>query len=215
MPVAAVFFDVGETLVDETAVWGAWADWLGVPRLTFFAALGAIISRDGDHREVFDLFCPGRELDELIRAREAETGPLGFDLPDLYPDARGCLEELAANGYRIGIAANQPPRAQAVLESSGLHFDWLVISSIVGLEKPSPAFFSYLCTLSGLPAGQIAYVGDRVDNDVVPSAKAGMVPVHVRRGPWGVIQSNRPGVEQAALRVESLAELPTRMGELG
>ena len=26
MPLRAVFFDVGETLVDETRMWGAWAD---------------------------------------------------------------------------------------------------------------------------------------------------------------------------------------------
>ena len=42
LPIAAVVFDVGETLVDETEAWGDWADWLGVPRLTLFAALGAV-----------------------------------------------------------------------------------------------------------------------------------------------------------------------------
>ncbi len=36
----AVVFDVGETLVDETRYWDEWADWLGVPRFTFFAVLG-------------------------------------------------------------------------------------------------------------------------------------------------------------------------------
>ena len=29
-------------LVDETRVWGIWADHLGIPRLTFFAMLGSI-----------------------------------------------------------------------------------------------------------------------------------------------------------------------------
>ena len=47
MPIHTVFFDVGETLLDETRIWGAWADWLGVTRLTFFAALGAVIARGG------------------------------------------------------------------------------------------------------------------------------------------------------------------------
>ena len=45
MNVRAVFFDVGETLVDESRMWGEWADWLGVPRFTFFAVLGAVIAR--------------------------------------------------------------------------------------------------------------------------------------------------------------------------
>ena len=214
MPVDAVFFDVGETLVDETEVWGAWADWLGVPRLTFFAALGAVIARGGDHREVFDIFCPGRPFGELVDAREADIGPLGFTVADLYPDARGCLEALVVRGYRVGIAANQPPRAQAVLEASGLPHEWLVISAVVGLEKPSPAFFAHLCDLAGLPPGRIAYVGDRADNDVGPAAGAGMVAIHVRRGPWAVIHAGRPELALAALSLGSLAELPDRLDEL-
>jgi hypothetical protein len=48
MPLTAVFFDVGETLVDETEVMGGWADWLGIPRLTFFAAIGAVLARSSD-----------------------------------------------------------------------------------------------------------------------------------------------------------------------
>src|SRR5699024_11140695 len=59
--VEAVVFDLGETLVDEPRVWGEWADALGIPRLTFFAALGALIERDRPHLEVFELFRP--ELD--------------------------------------------------------------------------------------------------------------------------------------------------------
>lgn len=215
MPVTAVFFDIGETLVDETEVWGAWADWLGVPRLTFFAALGAAIARGGTYRDVLGLFRPDRDVADLIRDREAEVGPLGFTQADLYPDARPCLETLAGRGYRIGIAGNQPPRAQTVLEESGLPFEWLVISAVVGLAKPSLAFFAHLCELSGLPPEQIAYVGDRTDNDVVPAAAAGMVPIHVRRGPWGVIHASRPEMVQATLQVGSLAELPARLAELG
>ena len=34
-PVRAVWFDVGETLIDESREYGTWADWLGVPRHTF------------------------------------------------------------------------------------------------------------------------------------------------------------------------------------
>ena len=34
-----VCLDVGETLIDETRLWSLWADELGVPRATLFAAL--------------------------------------------------------------------------------------------------------------------------------------------------------------------------------
>ena len=31
MTIKAVFFDVGETLINEGRLYGAWADWLGIP----------------------------------------------------------------------------------------------------------------------------------------------------------------------------------------
>jgi FMN phosphatase YigB (HAD superfamily) len=213
MPVSAIFFDVGETLVDETAVWGAWADWLGVTRLTFFAALGAVVASGGDHREVFRLVRPELDFAEASRQRGVEEE--GFTVDDLYPDALPSLLTLSERGYRIGIAANQPARMDAVLRSSGLPFEWLLISELEGVQKPAPTFFERIVHVTGLPPGAIAYVGDRVDNDVVPAHNAGLVAVHIRRGPWGVLQSERSEVELASLRVASLQELVARVGELG
>ncbi len=47
--IKVVFFNVGETIVDETREYGAWADWLSVPRHTFSAVFGAVIARGGDY----------------------------------------------------------------------------------------------------------------------------------------------------------------------
>ena len=69
MTVRAVVFDVGETLVDETRIWSAWADLLGVPRLTFFGVLGGVIARGGDHREPFRLFSRPKESRAAVGAR--------------------------------------------------------------------------------------------------------------------------------------------------
>jgi len=51
---------------------------------------------------------------------------------------------------------------------------------------------------------ELAYVGDRVDNDVLPALAAGLVAVHVRRGPWGRLQTTPAGVPT----IDSLSELP-------
>jgi FMN phosphatase YigB (HAD superfamily)/putative copper export protein/methionine-rich copper-binding protein CopC len=222
MPLTAVFFDVGETLVDETELMGGWADWLGVPRLTFFAALGAVLDRsfDGSRplrggagiRDVMRLVRPGLDIADALR-RRGEAGRV-FSVEDLYPDALPCLLAVRDRGYRVGIAANQPALADAVVRASGLPFDWLLISDVEGVSKPDPAFFERILAMSGLPASSIAYVGDRVDNDVVPAVRAGMAAVHVRRGPWGVIQADWPDAALASLRVGSLAELPGRLHEI-
>jgi FMN phosphatase YigB (HAD superfamily) len=50
----------------------------------------------------------------------------------------------------------------------------------------------------------LAYVGDRVDNDVLPARRAGMFAVHVRRGPWGFLHDG----SEADAQIESLDELP-------
>jgi FMN phosphatase YigB (HAD superfamily) len=88
----------------------------------------------------------------------------------------------------------------------------LVASSVsLGARKPQVAFFARLVELLGRAPAEVAYVGDRVDNDVLPAARAGLVAVHVRRGPWGRLQD---GSGHAQLVVESLAELPAALASL-
>jgi FMN phosphatase YigB (HAD superfamily) len=57
-----------------------------------------------------------------------------------------------------------------------------------------PAVFRRVAELAGVEPGKIAYVGDRVDNDVGPVIAAGMVGVHKRRGPCGHLQEPPPEV---------------------
>lgn len=203
-----MFLDVGETLVDETRIWGAWADSLGVPRLTFFAALGVVIDQGRDHREVFDWFRPGIDL-ETIRPPEAD-----LRASDLYPDAVPCLEALHADGYVVGLAGNQPAWAETLLAGLGLAVDLVASSATWGVEKPSPAFFALVVEAASVPASQVAYVGDRIDNDVVPAHEAGLVSVFVRRGPWALIQERRYGTGPARLVVDSLEQLPEALRTL-
>jgi FMN phosphatase YigB (HAD superfamily) len=61
--------------------------------------------------------------------------------------------------------------------------------------------------------GEVAYVGDRIDNDVVPAASAGMVAVWLKRGPWAYLQAGDEGRAQAAITVGSLEQLPAALAE--
>jgi HAD superfamily hydrolase (TIGR01509 family) len=206
--VRAVVFDVGETLVDETRIWSAWADWLGVPRLTFMAVLGALIERGGDHLDPLRLFRPDIDVRaEFAKRREAGV-PDDLRVEDLYPDAVPALRALIAAGYRVGIVGNQPSRAEAVFTGLGLSFDFVASSASWGLAKPDPAFFARIAAELELPPEEIAYVGDRLDNDVRPAAAAGMAAIFVRRGPWGWIQAGRSDPPEAAATIETLSELP-------
>lgn len=202
-----VCLDVGETLVDETRVWTAWADLLGMPRLTFMAAFGAVVARGGEHSAVFPLV--GVD-DWRAKMPEIRATYGAFRPDDLYPDALPALDGLRARGYRVAIIGNQPAERTAELRALGVSAEVIAMSDEIGVAKPDPAFFRAALTLLGDPdPGDVAYVGDRPDNDVRPAHAAGMRPVWLRRGPWGVIETAVPA--EAALVVGSLAELVTRI----
>jgi HAD superfamily hydrolase (TIGR01549 family) len=208
--VRAVVFDVGETLIDESRIWTRWAHRLGVPPLTFLGILGGCAALDQPHRYAFELVRPGIDLDAEL-ARWAADDPDGlrenFDADDLYPDVRPALTALRDAGLRVVVAGNQPPQARAALEAMDLPVDAIRTSDEWGIAKPEPRFFAKVAELAGLPPSDIAYVGDRLDNDVLPAADAGMRPVLIRRGPWGYLHAERPGAARATV-VDSLLELP-------
>ena len=204
-----VCLDVGETLVDETRVADTWADLLGVTRLTFAAAFGATLARGGLHREAFRLFID--EADWPAWHARFDDAYGAFRSSDLYPDSLPALEALRRRGHRVAIVANQPARRTAELRDLGIDAEVMAMSDEMGVHKPEPAFFARALELMGGPApADVAYVGDRPDNDVAPAAAAGMRAVWLRRGPWGRIYDAAPG---AALVVESLAELAERIDE--
>ena len=206
-PVDAVVLDLGETLVDETAVWGWWADQLGVPRLTFFGALGATVAARRAHLDVFALVRPDLTLDDVaaLAGGVLESGRQ-VRAEDLYPDALPALEALRAAGYRTAVMANQPSTVDAFLAT--LPVDLCGSSQSWGVAKPEPAFFDRVAEEVGVPPHRVAYVGDRVDNDVLPAKAAGMLAVHLRRGPWGVVHATWPEAAAADVRLEALADLP-------
>jgi HAD superfamily hydrolase (TIGR01662 family) len=198
----AVVFDVGETLVDEDRYWAETARVAGVPRHVLLAALGATIARGEEHWSIWD---------HLGIERPAAVSDVVYQREDLYPDAVSCLERMREAGYVVAVAGNQTEALEAWTRSLELPLDLVVSSVSLGARKPEPLFFSRLVEQLGLEPSRIAYVGDRVDNDVVPAAAAGLVAVHVRRGPWGRLQ--KPS-GTAHVIVDSLAELPAALASL-
>lgn len=215
MTIRAVWFDVGEALIDETREYGTWADWLGIPRHTFSAVFGAVIARGEDYRQVFQHFVPGFDLDEQ-RQERLDTG-LGeyLNSNDLYSDVRPCFDALRSAGYLVGVAGNQTERAGRFIRELNLPADVIATSDDWGLSKPDVEFFDKLVQASGHERSEIAYVGDRLDNDIAPAAKAGLETILVRRGPWGYILESDTAAVSPTHTVDSLLELPTLLNANG
>lgn len=214
--IRAVVFDVGECLVDETRLYGRWADWLGVPRHTFAAQFGADIAVGRGPLDTFEVFRPGFDLAEERRKRVAAGEPEWFGEHDLYPDVRLTIKELRRGGIWLGLADNLPRSAAGLLrplftgyvELMGLSEDW-------GVAKPDRAFFEHLVSLAPVGAEEILYVGDRLDHDIRPAAAgtgAGLRTALIRRGPWGFIQQHDPEADTLpTLRIDSLRQLATEI----
>ncbi|WP_191870644.1 HAD family hydrolase [Streptomyces filipinensis] len=212
--IRAVVFDVGECLVDESREYGAWADWLGVPRHTFHAMFGAVIAQGRDYRDVFQEFRPGFDL-YTEREKRATTGqPETFGEEDLYTDVRPALARLRDDGLWLGIAGNQTVRAGRILrELFASDVDLIGTSDDWGASKPDPEFFKRVAEAVPFDVSEILYVGDRCDNDIRPAREAGMHTALVHRGPWATIQwTSVEATELPTFRVESLLELPVQVG---
>ncbi|MEV0157781.1 HAD family hydrolase [Micromonospora sp. NPDC050686] len=206
--ISSVFFDVGETIVDESREYGTWADWLGVPRHTFSAVFGAVIARGLDYRETFQVFRPGFDLAEERQRRTDAGQPEHFSQENLYSDARPCLAALQKLGVQVGLAGNQTARAETILRALDLPVDVIGTSDGWKVEKPSAAFFDRVVAEAGCPADQVLYVGDRLDNDIRPAQAAGLPTALIRRGPWGYILDDNAISDRCLFQLDSLAELP-------
>jgi FMN phosphatase YigB (HAD superfamily) len=188
MTVTAVVFDLGETLTDESRNWERVADACGVPRFTLMALIGASIARGESHRHAYEIL--------------GITPPRGaFFHDELYPDAEPCLRRLRGRGLLVGAVGNMAGEHEEFVRP---HVDFASSSERWRVEKPSAGFFKRVLAEAGRPAREVAYVGDRVDNDVLPALAAGMVAVHLRRGPWGHLHEPPP----QAIAIRSLDELP-------
>ncbi len=187
MAVEVVVFDIGETLVDETSAWQLAAETVGVPAFTVMGVLGGLAARGEHHTRVWEIL-------------DVPPPRAQFGVGDFYDDARPCLERLRES-YRVGAVGNTGVETEALVAPL---VDFVGSSMRWGVEKPSPAFFDRLVAEAGVSPEKIAYVGDRVDNDIVPVLAAGMVAVHIRRGPWGHLHAP----PDDAIRIRSLDELP-------
>jgi FMN phosphatase YigB (HAD superfamily) len=123
-----------------------------------------------------------------------------FSERDLHADALPCLTALRARGLRLGAAGNMHVHHEDFLRP---HVDFVGSSERWAVQKPDAGFFARVVDEAGVPAEEIVYVGDRVDNDVVPALAAGLRAVRIRRGAHARVES-----PVGTVTIGSLTELP-------
>jgi HAD superfamily hydrolase (TIGR01509 family)/HAD superfamily hydrolase (TIGR01549 family) len=113
--------------------------------------------------------------------------PIGEELAFLYetrlfiremrPEIPRVLQQIKELGLTIGCISNTQSINQVPynLESYGIihYFDHIVLSSVYGRRKPDPAIFYYASRLANTPTSACAYVGDKINRDILGSKRAG------------------------------------------
>ena len=195
-----LFFDMGSTIMDETAAMEKRIrDSIAGTEITFdaFAAKMAEFRAMGLREDLatFDHF-------------GLKKAPWPRDTESPYPDADCVLRTLKDRGYRLGIIANQPLGSEARLARFGLlpFFEVICASAEEGVAKPDPEIFLRALSRADCSPADAVMIGDRTDNDVAPAKALGMQTVLIRQGYGGYHIVHHKG-EKPDATVDALLEL--------
>jgi putative hydrolase of the HAD superfamily len=186
---AAVCIDMGSVVVDERHTWGLWqsltvkdlrANGHRVDRRRLLEALRDAMRAHAPRASQQALIALGADP---ARAQAVWSHVTNRDRPLAY--AATALERLAAR-YRLVMVANQGLHARGLLEAAGLdrYFSELLLSDELGIAKPDERIFRMALDHLGVEPSRVAMLGDRLDLDVEPSRRLGMLAIRIRRGPF-------------------------------
>jgi len=102
----------------------------------------------------------------------------------LYDDVPETLAGLKAAGCGLAVVSNWDHRLEGILQSLDIsrYFDAIIISALVGVEKPVPRIFHLaLSRFPGVNARDVLHVGDSMHDDVRGALAAGLQAAHIRR----------------------------------
>lgn len=206
-----VFFDLGDTLVDNTMVWQGMLKDLR-------KALGEM-GRDHSLEELFTLFeSASRDnvanpfsdvqitlgLDEAERQFAEDSACWRYELEEIVhgvPDLLAALKER----YKLGVIANQSPGSETRYRQIRPFFDVFMASSECGERKPNPRFFQLALETAQCLPERAVMVGDRMDNDIRPARLLGMKTIRILKG-YQRFQQPRDEWDVADFTVYSLEE---------
>jgi len=238
----AVFFDVGDTLLDTSAMLDSALYTALVPidpartiadvRSAVKASGEAMPTRQPPFWEVrgnvdwwiaryraigVALGLSGGDLERFLDT--VTTGHFDGDPLHVVPDAPASLQRLAERGITLGVISNWDHTLAAILERKGLarFFRVIVASTTFGAAKPSRKIFEHALSLAGASAGEAWHVGDDPEADALGAARAGLRAMLL--DPHGLYRSlegrgiaRATNLTEAVDRILSESDSPRRAG---
>lgn len=219
MSVQAVFFDLDETLYDQSQylrgafadVAGAVAREVGGDERALAASLRRIRRTVGtDHPMLFDVWLERHGLHSRERVARCVAAfhdhrPLRLQL---YPGVDRVLPTLARR-YHVGIITDGHAGMQRTkIEALGLadRVHTLVYSATLSRCKPDPEVFHHALRLAGVSPRSAAFVGDHPIRDIAGARQAGMWAIRALVGEFRHEPDHPDGTPHG--RVSSVRGLP-------
>jgi len=220
-----IFFDLGQTLVDE---WDFIAH-LDKKFLELLNGFGARIDERNYHAirnsiirdrkighggvrelviEVCKMLSPSGYDKVIVSKLEPDIKQSRRELFRFFDDAESTLQVLSKY-CEIGLIANQSEDIHELLELSGLgrFFKVQAISSSVKLKKPDPRIFELAIKQAGRYSEDCIMVGDRLDTDICPANTLGMTTIRVTDSLFA-LQVPARECELATYTVAHLSKIP-------
>jgi putative hydrolase of the HAD superfamily len=121
----------------------------------------------------------------------------------VVPGAPAVLESLARRGVRLGVISNWDDTLPDILQRKGLraHLEVIVMSTVFGKAKPERAIFEHALETMGVGASEAWHVGDDPMADAAGALRAGLTAVLL--DPLGLYA---PMEQHGVLRARSLGD---------
>ena len=210
-----IFFDIGSTLVDESAVYENRIEEItqsnNIDKNEFVAKViecaqtspKPIVSAAED----YGVNVPAWRQVSAAEDYGVNVPAWRHDLEVLYPDSKEVLQRLSQK-YKIGIIANQDFGTEQRLTDFNVHqyINLVIASAEEGVAKPDLRIFQIALARADCKPEEAVMVGDRIDNDIIPANKIGMTTMWIKQG-FGSYAEPKTVEEQSDYIVNSLAEI--------
>ena len=136
--------------------------------LTLRKTLDALLEKHPEHKHLFDDHTKYRCI-------------VAWHSMPAWPEVPQAIEQLKAVGYEVFVFANGTTRLQLDLcKSSGLTFNMLFSSELLGVYKPAPKSYRKTLELANVTPEESVMVAAHT-NDVRGAKEAGMKTVYIHR----------------------------------